>query len=249
MQNRAKKETDWRFQVEASFVRDSTLSTEARLLYVIIKSFAGPNCENPFPSLATLSRHMGKHRVTIQKYLNELELNHWIERTRIKDKGKFASTRYALRDRSQRSSLRIPATTLDPTSKRNQFKEEPPSERRSKETKGTPPSGSVLFSCDLTDEEHEATWKPMDLGSKEAQLKRIKPPSDYPSEAQFEEFLVNEDLYHIMSVRAYLYEDLCDAKWHQWKPDQGKDGRWRLIRDWRSYVAALNQTIKSAAGS
>jgi hypothetical protein len=153
---------DWRFQIETRFVRESSLSIEARLLYIIIKSYAGPNCVNPFPSLWALSRSMGRHRASIQKYLKELEVSGWVERIKIKESGKFTSTRYVLNsspsnvaipsklrshDSSLRdSSLRMPPTTGVLPSKSNQFKDLPSGERKTKETKETPPRGSVDFS-------------------------------------------------------------------------------------------------------
>jgi hypothetical protein len=249
---------EWRFQIETSFVRASSLSIEARLLYIIIKSYAGPNCVNPYPSLGALSRAMNRHRASIQKYLKELEESGWIEKIKIKADGKFTSTRYVLNSspsnvsnpsklRSHDSSLGTPPTTGVLPSKTNQFKDLTSEERKSKESKESPPSGSVEFSSfSSKEEEHEATWKPTDRGSKADQLRRIRMPSSYPSEAEFDEFIEAQELLDIGCNRGNLYYELCLHKWHNWEADQGMNGRWRPIRNWKSYISALDEKISLA---
>jgi hypothetical protein len=71
--DRNEKKSKWRFQVEAEFVRDRSLSPESRLLYLMIQSHAGGKGELPFPGLNTLSRNMCRNRASVQKYLKELE--------------------------------------------------------------------------------------------------------------------------------------------------------------------------------
>jgi hypothetical protein len=66
---------------------------------------------------------------------------------------------------------------------------------------------------------------------------------DYPSEQEFDEFIESESLASVETYRENLYSDLCDRKWHHWRPALNK---WIPIRDWRSYVAALDEKIQTA---
>lgn len=93
---------EWRFPVENNFVRDNKISMEARLLYIIIKGYIGPQCAQPFPSLGTLAHHCGRHRESVQKYLIELEIDGYIQRQHAKVAGKFVSTRYVLFENGNR---------------------------------------------------------------------------------------------------------------------------------------------------
>lgn len=95
-ENKVAQKGEWNFVVAQSFVRDKLLSVGARLLFIIIKSYAGPNCDRPFPQLQTLAGFMGRNRQTVQEYLRELEATGWLVRDKIKIKGKFHSTRYEL---------------------------------------------------------------------------------------------------------------------------------------------------------
>jgi hypothetical protein len=104
---------------------------------------------------------------------------------------------------------------------------------KSKETKETtPPEIAKVF---------KAIWTPIS-GTKEEQLARIEPPTDFPSEYEFDEFIEAEGLDHIaMGKRGDLYADLCDKKWHHWK-----ERRWRPVRDWQAYVRALDTKMAEA---
>lgn len=118
-------QAEWRYPVESSFVRNASLSVDARLLYIIIKSYVGPNCALPFPSLDTLARHMDRHRKSVQKNLKELEMAGFICRIKQKISGRFASTRYDLFEsatfakthRRHKNCLRSPQALLTPTVK------------------------------------------------------------------------------------------------------------------------------------
>lgn len=87
----------WRFPVDADFVRDSRISISARLLYLLLQSYVGPASPMPFPSLGTLSKNLACHRESVQKHLTELETWGLIIRYRVKDRGRFHSTRYELK--------------------------------------------------------------------------------------------------------------------------------------------------------
>ncbi len=229
--------SEWRFPVENSFVRDTSVSVEARLLYIIIKGYAGPDCAMPFPSLHTLSRHMDRHRESVQKYLKELEESGYIVRQHLKVKGKYASTRYELRDRSGKKPLRKLPTTEKAATKSYQYKESPDEAKdKSKETKETSPVGDVV---DFEENESESTWKP-DSRTKAQKLKTLKQPPDYPSERQFDAFLQSEMLDNLTTYRPDIYSDLCRNKWHTWNAALEK---WARIVDWRKYAAGLDGSI------
>jgi DNA-binding transcriptional regulator YhcF (GntR family) len=89
---------DWQVVASNSFIRDSSFSANARLLYYIIKGYVGPYCAQPFPSLEALSRHLGRPRKVVQRCLSELESRGVLKRHHVKDKGKFTSTKYTLFD-------------------------------------------------------------------------------------------------------------------------------------------------------
>lgn len=85
-----------------------------------------------------------------------------------------------------------------------------------------------------------AVWKP-DPRSKEQKLAQTLPPSDYPSEQEFNAFVESNELDGITNYRPDLYGQLCDAKWRKWN-DRAK--QWVPIRDWRAYVTGLNDHIQ-----
>ncbi len=78
------------------------------------------------------------------------------------------------------------------------------------------------------------------LQEKAAELKKVRMPKDRPSRKEFEAFLEENDLEHVINFRPDLYEELELAKWHCW---YSVSKWWLPIRDWQSYVAALNDTI------
>lgn len=69
-------------------------------------------------------------------------------------------------------------------------------------------------------------------------LDRIKPPRQFPSELEFNEFIESEDLHGIAQYRDNVYETLNNQKWRDWT------GRaWIPIRDWKSYLRAFNDKL------
>lgn len=99
-------------------------------------------------------------------------------------------------------------------------------------SKETPPS----------DGGYSSEWKPSKLG-KVAQLRAIKPPDDYPSQDEFDDFVTSEDLGNILNHRPGLYREICICKWHHWSATYN---RWVPVRDWRQYVTALDVKIGNA---
>ncbi len=105
----------------------------------------------------------------------------------------------------------------------------------SEEAEETSPIGDAVF---------EPLWKPL-TGSKEEQLKRIRPPTDYPSESEFEDLLEKNGCDNIsMGKRGDLYHQLCMNKWRYWK-----DRKWVRIVDWRKYVLGLESAIDDATNA
>ena len=86
--------------------------------------------------------------------------------------------------------------------------------------------------------EHEAVWKP-DNRSKAQKLASIRPPVDYPSEREFDDFLEDNDSV-LLDHRPDLYDVLTNRKWRHWNEDHQK---WTRIRDWKAYVLALDEKI------
>jgi len=110
--------------------------------------------------------------------------------------------------------------------------------KKSKETKETPAFAAVVF---LKSEEIPAESKP-DTRTKNAKLAALKVP-DFPSEREFDAFVSDEFLDNIGTYKGGLYQDLCARKWHEWSEPLAK---WMPVRDWRSYVTALDGTIEAA---
>lgn len=105
-------------------------------------------------------------------------------------------------------------------------------QRKTEGTKETSQSAAVSFS---------AFWKPIE-GTKAEQLKRLETPPDYPSESEFDAFIVDAGLEHLMDGKGGdIYDRLSDQKWHHW---QGR--KWDRIRDWEKYVTALNTKMEGA---
>jgi hypothetical protein len=110
--------------------------------------------------------------------------------------------------------------------------------KMSKETKETPAFAAVV--C-LKSEEIPAESKP-DTRTKNAKLAALKVP-DFPSEREFDAFVSDEFLDNIGTYKGGLYQDLCARKWHEWNEPLAK---WVPVRDWKSYVTALDGTIEDA---
>lgn len=90
-----------------------------------------------------------------------------------------------------------------------------------------------------------AVWKP-DMRAAREKLAALQPPRDFPSECEFDEHLDSAGLYLVPTYRSDLYRELCARKWrHLNKRTQ----KWDPIRDWRKYVAALDEKIWDKLGT
>lgn len=88
-------------------------------------------------------------------------------------------------------------------------------------------------------------WKPSALTmlSQEEQLRRLPNAEDFPSEDEFDQYLIGHGLHEIYDKRPDLYLVLCERKWRHWS---ARISKWRPIRHWQSYILALNETIRRA---
>jgi len=176
-----------------------------------------------WPSRGTLAEMCGLDPNSIRRHIQTLR-----EKRLIEVRERFADNR-------QKSNLfRLTGETwVSPTP------ETPVSPRiTSIEPPQTKESKDDTF-CEGGEGVFSAIWKP-DHRSKEQKLATIQPPEDYPSEAEFDALLENEELDEISTYRPGLYRELCRHKWHQWN---AKLGKWIKIRDWRAYVSRLNALI------
>jgi len=179
----------------------------------------------------------GKHAVW--SALKELRMAGYAELSQLRDGGRFREWVWKVSD----SPIFSPLPDFPHLENQHHSKNESLQRRKSKESEETPFAslqGATVVS-EESQPEYEPVWKPI-TEPKEKQLKRIRPPKDYPSEREFEEFIETSGCDHIaMGKRGDLYHRLCLDKWHKWK---GR--RWQKIRDWRKYVLALESTIAAA---
>lgn len=104
----------WIVPAASSLVRDGTIPALSVRLYLILQSYASPESPIPFPSLATLAKHTGKDRKTVQRHLKELETHGLIERHFVKDAGKWRATRYVLKPHKSRFKKRHRRAKMSP---------------------------------------------------------------------------------------------------------------------------------------
>lgn len=98
-----RRHSDWKFSVSAQFVRNRSITPEARFLHVLIKSFEGRNGDKPFPGLSLLADLMKRNRCTVQEYMCELEDAGFLVRERIRSSdGKYGRNRYLLSDKPKK---------------------------------------------------------------------------------------------------------------------------------------------------
>lgn len=76
--------------------------------------------------------------------------------------------------------------------------------------------------------------------SKAQKLANIQTVPNFPSEAEFDQFIDSiPDGEYITEYRPDLYDRLCAAKWHDWRLD-----RWTPIRNWKVYVERFAAKIR-----
>lgn len=85
---------DWQFSVSKSFVCNKNLSVGARLLLVVLRSFAGFNENSCFPGRDHLCNILDTSKDTLLKWMTELETGGYLQIEQRKTKGRFASNVY-----------------------------------------------------------------------------------------------------------------------------------------------------------
>lgn len=105
------------------------------------------------------------------------------------------------------------------------------SERTSENTKSAFPKAEIGFSSKPKPE------------PKAKQLAKIIPPTNHPSEREFNEFLALKDLQYIIDYKPELYDTWRSHKWHVWKQSLKK---WVPIINWQKMVIALDAKIETS---
>jgi hypothetical protein len=111
----------WTFIVTSNFVRSAAgvngkkLSAPARLLYLIIQSYVGPNSAHPFPKCATIAHYMDIGLDTLRRYTKELIDGGWlIVEQRRGGWNQFGSNSYILLDGEPYVENPLTAQALSP---------------------------------------------------------------------------------------------------------------------------------------
>jgi hypothetical protein len=87
----------WAAAIETDFIRNDRLSHGARFLWILLKSYAGPDSPRPFPSTFTLRKVMQVARETLGKYGAELiAAGYMAKEQRTGKAGKFSTNLYTL---------------------------------------------------------------------------------------------------------------------------------------------------------
>lgn len=107
---------DWNTVISNNFIRNTKLSSQARFIYITLKSFTTPYNSVAFPSLPYLENLIGLSINTVIKYLNELEKKGYMEKKQGRNKqGEFENNRYVLHE----TPIQV---THSPTHKKNKLK-------------------------------------------------------------------------------------------------------------------------------
>ena len=88
---------DWLFDVSAQFIRNARLSSDARFLFVLIRSYQGADGTLPFPGHELLEDLMGRGRHAVDRYILELvTAGYLVKKKPRRSNGTFGSVHYAL---------------------------------------------------------------------------------------------------------------------------------------------------------
>lgn len=97
MKDKLKKKGVWITHFTKDFWIREDLTLEAKALYAIIKCYANNRTLEAFPSLPLLSKVTGKNRITIQKYIKELEEKDFMKKlNERKEDGTFKNNVYTI---------------------------------------------------------------------------------------------------------------------------------------------------------
>ena len=97
MKDKLKKKGVWITHFSKDFWIREDLSLEAKAIYAIIKCYANNETLEAFPSLPLLVKVTGKNRVTIQKYIKELEEKDFMKKlNERKEDGTYKNNIYTI---------------------------------------------------------------------------------------------------------------------------------------------------------
>lgn len=97
MNDKLKKKGVWITHFSKDFWIRQDLSLEAKAIYAIIKCYANNQTLEAFPSLPLLVKITGKNRVTIQKYIKELEGKEFMKKlSERKEDGTYKNNIYTI---------------------------------------------------------------------------------------------------------------------------------------------------------
>lgn len=95
---------DWSYAVQSSFsqghrngVRVHSLSSDARMLFIYLRSYVGPNSKIPFPGVERICGDLFWNPSTYKKYRRELEEAGYVERVQRRNGGVFRSNGFILK--------------------------------------------------------------------------------------------------------------------------------------------------------
>ncbi len=216
-----------------AMLRDKRLSFKARGLLSMMLSMP-PEWKSYQCWMADQSTD-GEHAV--RTAVAELIALDYLTREQIREKGKIRGTRWIWRETPERGFpvLDNPAVEKQPLQRIDGMEGliNEGDMRKVKDIPSVPSGDAVVFSPII-----KAKWKP-DKRTKEQKLATLKLPAEFPSEAEFEAHCEKMD-YVFFEYRPDLYLQLCQKKWAEWREDLGK---WIPIRDWKAYIAPLNDKI------
>jgi Helix-turn-helix domain len=201
-----------------------------------------------FPSLDTIAKCCGIRRGTVCDALKALELAGCVTRVKRKTKGIRFANEYLLtgtkgapvKNEPGRKEHRVTGTDKAPGNRDvwstgNDTSMNDASMNKSKETKETSFSEEKEV-CDFSA-----------IPSKDEQLSKlaISKRIVYPTEEEFEQYIQEAELDHVVNGRPCLWDDLRQNKWHHWNPTKKA---WHPIRHWAQYVVALDNKMNDACG-
>lgn len=88
----------WTVSIDKEFILHTSISAQAKVLWMVLKSFCAPDSETAFPSLQTLCLAVGVKKDTLLKYRNELRDLGLLEITQSKKDGCFSHNIYTVFD-------------------------------------------------------------------------------------------------------------------------------------------------------
>ena len=238
-----KTQTDSFTVIPNALLHDASLSFRARGLLVMMLSM--PDDWRTYQTWLEQQGHEG--REAIRAAVRELETAGYLRRERVMQNGRIIGLIWHWSDAPSdgKPPAGKSARTKYPSAPKSKASEAPPLRSEEVEAAAEKEPAAEALKAGETAEAIAPIWKPSALTmlSKEEQLRRLPNAEEFPSEDEFDEFLIGNGLCEIYDKRPDLYLVLCKRKWRHWSD---RISKWRPIRHWQSYVQALNETIRRA---